>query len=55
MRSFRRNAHGAALLALALVLGACGSGVGEDESEPSGGEGGPIAGQLTLGGPPECP
>lgn len=57
MRSFRRNAHGATLLALALVLGACGSGVGDDESEPTGGGGGgePIASQLTLGGPPECP
>lgn len=55
MRSFRRNAHGAALLALALVLGACGSGVGDDETEPGGGGGEPIAGQLTLGGPPECP
>lgn len=56
MRSFRRNAHGATLLALALVLGACGSGVGDDESEPSGsGSGEPIASQLTLGGPPECP
>lgn len=40
MRSFRRNAHGAALLALALVLGACGSGVGDDGSEPTGSGGG---------------
>jgi glycine betaine/choline ABC-type transport system substrate-binding protein len=56
MRSFRRNVHGAALLALALVLGACGSGVGEDDSEPSGAGGGePIASRMTLGGPPECP
>jgi len=57
MRFNRRFAHGAALLALTLLLGACGSGVGGDE-EPSGGGGGggePIASQLTLGGPPECP
>ena len=56
MRSFRRNAHGAALLALAVVLSACGSGVGEDDSAPQGGGSGePLASQFTLGGPPECP
>jgi glycine betaine/choline ABC-type transport system substrate-binding protein len=56
MRSFRNTVHGAVLLAFVLLLGACGSGVGEDE-EPSGTGGGgePVASQLTLGGPPECP
>jgi glycine betaine/choline ABC-type transport system substrate-binding protein len=56
MRSFRNTVHGAVLLALVLLLGACGSGVGEDD-EPSatGGGGEPVASQLTLGGPPECP
>jgi glycine betaine/choline ABC-type transport system substrate-binding protein len=56
MRSFRSNAHGAALLALMLLLGACGSGVGGDGDGAGGGGGGePIASQLVLGGPPECP
>ncbi len=55
MRSFRRRAYGAALIALALTLGACGSGVSGDD-EPSGdGGGGTVASELTLGGPPECP
>ena len=61
MRRFRKNAHGATLFAAALattlVLGACGSGVSED-NEPAGdpGSGGePVASQLVLGGPPECP
>lgn len=61
MRRFRKNAHGATLFAVALattlVLGACGSGVSED-NEPAGdaGSGGePVASQLVLGGPPECP
>lgn len=54
MRNLRTTAYGAALLALALFLGACGSGVGDDD-EPSGDGGGPLAEQLTLGGPPECP
>jgi glycine betaine/choline ABC-type transport system substrate-binding protein len=56
MRTFRRNAYGAALLVLALALGACGSGVSEDEDD-SGDTGGgqPIASQMVLGGPPECP
>ncbi|HET6770359.1 MAG TPA: glycine betaine ABC transporter substrate-binding protein, partial [Actinomycetota bacterium] len=53
MRSFRSTVLGAALLALALVAAACA------EEEPGGGGGGggaePIASQLTLGGPPECP
>jgi glycine betaine/choline ABC-type transport system substrate-binding protein len=58
MRNFRTTAHGAALLALVLVLGACGSGVGGDDTgdtEAGGGGGAPVAEQLTLGGPPECP
>lgn len=64
MRIFRRNAHGATLIAaalgLVLVLGACGSGVSEDDDEPSTGSGGtgsdePVAAQMVLGGPPECP
>lgn len=64
MRIFRSNAHGATLfaaaLALALVLGACGSGVsGDDEPDTSAGstEAGdePIASEMVLGGPPECP
>lgn len=64
MRRFRSNAHGATLfataLAFALVLGACGSGVSEDD-EPDTSAGGteasgePIASEMTLGGPPECP
>jgi glycine betaine/choline ABC-type transport system substrate-binding protein len=58
MRRFRISTHGAILIALALLLGACGSGVSGDD-EPSGdgggGDGGTIAEQLTLGGPPECP
>ncbi|HJR45248.1 MAG TPA: glycine betaine ABC transporter substrate-binding protein [Actinomycetota bacterium] len=64
MRRFRSNAHGATLLAtalaLVLVMGACGSGVSDDD-EPdtssgatdAGGE--PVASQMILGGPPECP
>ena len=59
MRSFRKIAHGATLMALALVLSACGSGVSEDEGGNGGGGGGgggePVASQLILGGPPECP
>jgi glycine betaine/choline ABC-type transport system substrate-binding protein len=61
MRKFRKTAHGAALLALALFIGACGSGVGGDNDDAggggNGGDGGgePVASQLTLGGPPECP
>jgi glycine betaine/choline ABC-type transport system substrate-binding protein len=63
MRKFRTTAHGAALLALALFLGACGSGVGGDDDDGGGGNGDaggggggqPVASQLVLGGPPECP
>jgi len=62
MRFSRSNAHGATLIAaalgLVLVLGACGSGVSDDEPEPGAGagdQGEPVASQLVLGGPPECP
>ncbi len=61
MRRTRSNAHGATLfagaLAMALVLTACGSGVSEDNESPApeAGGGEPIASQLVLGGPPECP
>ena len=62
MRKFRTTAHGAALLALALFVGACGSGVGGDDDDGGGGNGDagggggePVASQLVLGGPPECP
>ncbi|MDQ4095680.1 MAG: hypothetical protein M3174_05705, partial [Actinomycetota bacterium] len=57
MRRFRKRAYGATLAALALTLGACGSGVSGDD-EPTGGDGGgggTIASEMTLGGPPECP
>ena len=64
MRRFRSNAHGATLfaaaVALALVLGACGSGVSDDD-EPDTSSGGteasgePVASEMVLGGPPECP
>ena len=62
MRKFRKTAHGAALLALALFIGACGSGVGGDDDDAGAGAGDgngnggePVAAQLVLGGPPECP
>ena len=55
MRIFRSIAYGATLLALTLLLGACGSGVSDDEEPPAGDGGGTIASRLTLGGPPECP
>jgi glycine betaine/choline ABC-type transport system substrate-binding protein len=56
MRNFRRNAYGAALLALALTLGACGSGVSDDDDDSGdAGGGGTVASLLVLGGPPECP
>jgi osmoprotectant transport system substrate-binding protein len=50
MRRFRRGIPGAALLALVLVLGACGSGGdGEEASAGGGGDGGGSRGQLTVG------
>lgn len=55
MRMNRSYALGAAALALMLLLGACGSGGGGDSSGSGGGGSGPVASQLILGGPPECP
>jgi glycine betaine/choline ABC-type transport system substrate-binding protein len=58
MRFFRKTAHGAVLIALVVLLGACGSGVSDDDGGDSGGTGSggePIASQMVLGGPPECP
>ena len=62
MRRSRSNAHGAtriaAAVAFALTLAACGSGVSEDNepaNDAGGGSGEPVASQLVLGGPPECP
>lgn len=50
MRRFRRGIPGAILLALALVLGACGSGGdGEEASGGGGGGGGGTKEQLTVG------
>ena len=46
MRTYRRNALGAALVALAIAGVACGSG---------GGGGGTVASQLVFGAPPDCP
>ncbi len=53
MRVFRSTARGAALLALALIGAACADESGGGGNQ--GGDGGTVAGQLTLGGPPECP
>jgi osmoprotectant transport system substrate-binding protein len=53
MRVFRSTALGAALLALALIGAACADESGGGGNQ--GGDGGTVAGQLTLGGPPECP
>lgn len=55
MRRIRSKAHGATLIAAMLLLGACGSGVGSGDESPGGGDGGTVAAQLVLGGPPECP
>src|SRR5919109_3152561 len=48
MRLQRNIVLGASMVALALVTTSCGSTGGPSSS-------GPIAGQMTLGGPPECP
>lgn len=53
MRSFRRTAFGAALLALALVGAACAEESGGGGG--GGGDGDTVASLLTFGGPPECP
>ena len=50
MNAFRYRAVLGAVLGLSLMASACGSGGG---GSPSGG--GPVASQMTLGGPPECP
>lgn len=55
MRRFRKGAYGATLVALALVAGACGSGVSDDDPPSDGGGGEPVASQMVLGGPAECP
>jgi osmoprotectant transport system substrate-binding protein len=55
MRIDRRFVLGAALLALAIVASACGSGGDNDAASPSSGDVATIAGTLILGGPPECP
>ena len=54
MRGFRNSVFGAALLALTLLAAACG---GEEApgGDGNGGGGEPVASQLSLGGPPECP
>lgn len=48
MRTYRRYALGAALLAIALTGAACGGSGGS-------GSGGTIASQLVFGAPPDCP
>jgi osmoprotectant transport system substrate-binding protein len=53
MRGFRVSVLGAALLAVALVGAACGDDEPGGGGQTGGGE--PVASQLTLGGPPECP
>jgi osmoprotectant transport system substrate-binding protein len=51
MRSYRSYALGAALLSLALLAGACGSGGGEK----TGGETKTLASTFVFGAPPDCP
>ena len=55
MRRFRTSVLGAALLALTLVAAACGGDDGGSGGDGGNGGGEPVASQLTLGGPPECP
>jgi osmoprotectant transport system substrate-binding protein len=55
MRINRRLTLGAALLAVAIVASACGSGGGNGGTSATASGGAEIAAQLTLGGPPECP
>jgi glycine betaine/choline ABC-type transport system substrate-binding protein len=63
MREYRRYALGAALLAMAMLAGACGSGGGGDNNSPSGGgastsassaAGPSIASTFVFGAPPDC-
>jgi glycine betaine/choline ABC-type transport system substrate-binding protein len=60
MRKVRSYALGATILAVALVLAACGSGGSDsdnDTGDTGGGDGGSAspASEMVLGGPPECP
>ncbi len=56
MRRSRTFVLGATMIAMAMLAVACSSGGDDTSGSPSGGAGGgTIAGQLTLGGPPECP
>jgi glycine betaine/choline ABC-type transport system substrate-binding protein len=60
MRKVRSYALGATILAVALVLAACGSGGSDsddDTGDTGGGGGGSAspASEMVLGGPPECP
>ena len=52
MRSYRRFALGATVLALTIVTVSCGGKSGGSETT---GAGATVASQLILGGPPECP
>jgi glycine betaine/choline ABC-type transport system substrate-binding protein len=53
MRHYRSYALGAALLSLALLAGACGSGGGGTGASPNGGR--TIASTFVFGAPPDCP
>jgi len=60
MRKVRSYALGATILAVALVLAACGSGGSDsgDDAGDTGDDGGSTASpasEMVLGGPPECP
>ena len=52
MRQYRSYALGAALLSLAIVVGACGSGGGGTGASPSGGTN-TIASTFVFGAPPD--
>jgi len=55
MRGYRRSVLGATLLVIALLASACGGDDGGSGGDGGNDGGATIAGQLTLGGPPECP